>query len=279
MTYQPGQAASINPNDYQSKDTGTEFSNEFAVLAKVVKSRYDKITYPPELGYDAKIGIFWTLLSPTGKTFTKQYSTGLKWDDVATISQDGTRLLAKSPDFSGFKKNSDGLFLLRKAISAGFPPEMLTDNIAVFDGHCFFLTTDVNPNWKGSSKKAYPKKYHPEGFEAALAAREAKKAAQAQGQAPTSTPAQMVGSYTPPPVTVGGDVITAAGAVLGEILALAGGKIARNQIPMKINDIAPSKGWTPKQRQDITLALWDLPTLTAVVSTQGMKLEGETVSF
>lgn len=271
--YQPGQTASINPSMYteQEKD---QFSGEFAALVKVVGSRYGKLEYPAELGYPPRIAIVWNLVSTSGKPFEKKYSTGIEWGTLADVSPDGARLISKSSDFSGLKSGSDALFLLRKAITAGFPAEQITDNISVFEGHCFFVTTDVNPSSKGSSKKAYPRDYHPEGFEATMNARAAKKAAASGG-------ATMINTYAPAPVVaVSSDVVAAASMVLGEIVALAGGTISRNQIPNKINELAPNKGWSQKQRQDITLALWDLPTLKSVVTTANtLKIDGETVSF
>jgi hypothetical protein len=272
-TYQPGQSVSINPSNY-SEDQQQSQSGEFAALVQIVSSRYTQLVYPPNLNYSEKIAIEWTLRSTKDNIFNKSYSTGLKWNELAEVSPDGRRLISKSPDFTGFKPSSDGLYLLRKVIASGFPAEQITDDIGVFDGHCFFLTTDVNPAWKGSSKKPYPKTYHPEGFEAARSAREAARAAKQQGGQ-----AQMTNSYTPPPVVVGGDALAMAGAALVEILAGAGGKITKTQIPAKINEIAPTKGWSPKQRQDVTLALWDNNSLGNVVTAIGATLAGDTISL
>lgn len=281
MTYSPGQSVNINPSA-QPQQEGQQFSGEFAALVKIVSSRYVKIEYPAELGYSPKIGIKWVMLSTKGNEFDRTYSTGIGWDTTATVSTDGKRIIAQTEDFKGLKPSCDALFLLQKAIASGYPAEQLTDDISVFEGQCFFLTTDVNPRWKGSSKKPYPKQYHPEGWDAALAAKQAKDAAKATStyQSNPNTTAQLTQVYTPPPVVVADQVMNEAATALAEILSNAGGKVTRTEIPAKLNAIAGTKSWTPKTRQDITMLLWNPPTLAQVVSNLPIaKIDGETITL
>jgi hypothetical protein len=278
--YTPGQTVGINPSLYVSEEKQFDNQGEFAALVQVKSSRYVPLEYPAELGYDKKIGVKWEMLSTRGKIFDRTFSTGLKWDDLAQPSPDGKRLIAKSEGFRGLGPKSDALYLLRKAIAAGFPSELITDDISVFEGACFFIATDVNPAWKGSGKKPYPKLYHPEGWEKALAAQQAKQALKAAQQGGSTANATLVNTYTVPQVVVAPDVAAAAGEVLTEILTVSGGKVTRAEIPAKINAIAGGKGWSPKQRQDITLALWDIPQLTSIVGNNpALQIAGEQVSF
>lgn len=279
--YQPGQAASINPATFQKESTTQQYDpTKFAALVKVVSSRYVKHEYNGGQ-FAPKIALEWTMVSTSGKPFSKKWSTGLPFadDSPAAISPDGTRLVARSADFQGLRPNSDSVYLIQKAVAAGFPADLLTDNVAVFEGHAFFIATDVNPNSKGSAEKPYPKYYYPEGFEAALAARNAKKMGQPGAN---TTSATMVSSYTPPTVVATpqtpAHIANEAGTVLMEIVALTGGKIDKTGIPAKLNELAPTKGWSAKQRQDITLALWS--SLGDVVALNpALQLTGDTVSF
>ena len=273
--------ASINPANAPAEGTQQSFDDGFAALVNVKTSRYVKYEYQPESGIAPKIGIKWTMGTTKGNTFDRQWSTGLPWEgNENAISADGKHLSGQ------IKRNSDGFYMLEKAVEAGFPADKLTDDISIFEGETFFIADGTNPRSRGSAKKPYPKKYHPEGWEAALAETLRKRAERAAKEsAPAYQPAQLQGSYAPPAVLKSDDVLKTAGDALVAILLDNGSTVARNQIPAKLNayvDKQQKSGnvWDPNLRREVSIALWDIQQLQAVVGNNPtLKMDGETISF
>lgn len=275
--------ASINPSSIPGSPEGG--SNEFAALIQVKTSRYVKFEYNPDSNLPPKIGIKWTMGTTKGNTFERSWSIGVPWEgNENAISADGKHCTV------AIKKNSDGFYLLEKAIEAGFPADKLLDDISVFEGETFFIATDVNPRAKGARRKEFPKRYHAEGWDAALAETLARRAAkEAQQNAPAYTPsssATMQSSYNPPTIMATDvlDTVTAAAADALEAI-VNGAAVTRNQIPKKLNEYvegqqkATGRPWDPKFREAVAVALWDMNQLKSVVATKpGLTIDGETVS-
>ena len=258
------QYASINPKDY-SQDTPETFDpTSFAALVEVVKSRY---TESQPFGDTApKVQIEWTLRSTKDNIFTKRWSTGLKWEEPNLPIDDGKRLAVP------IRALSDGMYMIQKAISAGFPENLITNDISVFEGHTFLIADGKNPRIAASGKKAYPKKYHPEGWETAKSAALAKRAAKESGATEsgaadaTSTKAVLTNSYVPPAL-VQTNVKQAATEALVAILAASGGKkVDRTAILQGLNKYEGSKAWSPNLRTEVTMALYDYKQLSSIVT-------------
>ena len=270
------QYASINPNSIPGANEPNT-SNEFAALVQVKSSRFVKYEYAPESGLAPKIGIKWEMGTTKGNTFDRVWSIGQPWDgNEGAISPDG-----KSCTLD-IKRNSDAYYLLQKVLETEFPAAKLTNDISVFEGETFFMTTDANPRARGSRRKVYPKRYHPEGWEAAREAALQRQAAKAaQQNAPAYTPQS---SYNPPVVvqTASGDVMQTAAEALASILSTTGGKVDRKDIPKQLNTFVETnkKTWDPNFRREVGIALWDINQLTTVVaSNPAWTLNGETISF
>lgn len=273
--------ASINPTNIPGAND-PDRSSEFAALVNVKSSRYVKFEYAPESGLPDKIGIKWDMGTTKGNTFDRIWSIGVPWEGNETaISADGKQCSVS------VKRNSDAYYMLQRVIEAGFPAEKLTDDISVFEKETFFMATDANPRVKGSKRKLYPKKYHPEGWETALEAAVQRRAVrEAQQNAPAYT--APTSSYAPPAVvqTDNTQVLAAAGEVLAAVLAGGGGTITRNELPKQVNAYIEQKQketgsvWASEFRRDVAIALWDMGQLTSVVnSNPKLVLNGETVSF
>ncbi len=268
--------ASINPKNY-TQTTESYDPTAFAALVKVTGSMYVK--GDTNFGDSAvKVKVQWTLESTKGNTFTKSWSTGLQWNDDNAPSADGRRLPVP------MRPSSDAIYMIQKAIAAGFPEDQVTDDISVFEGHCFFIADDKNPKWASSGKKSYPKRYHPEGWEAAKATALAKKAAKAAGStyqenASNSSSATPTGSYAPPPIVVASSTKDEASKALVAILGVSGGK------PMNRTGILQGLAnyWTtelPSIRQNVTLALWDFAQAAEIVqSNPALKITGNSTDF
>lgn len=270
---------SIKPDN--SVSDNPEGAREFSALVHVKSSRFDKHEYNDErLG--AKIAIKWVLGTTKGNTFERTWSIGVPYEGNENLIADGGKRYT-----GDIKKNSDGNYLLKKAVESGFPADKLTDDISVFEGETFFMTTDANPNAQGSRRKPYPKYYKAEGWEAALQETLRRRAErEAQQNAPAypagDSTATLQSSYTPPAVAVQGDVLKTASEALVDILLKNGRTVTRSQIPAKLNTYVESTGksWDKDFRQNVAIALWDMPQLQAVVgSNPNLKIDGETVSF
>lgn len=272
--------ASINPNAIPGANE-PDTRNEFAALVQVKSARFVKYEYAPESGLDPKIGIKWEMGTTKGNTFDRVWSIGQLWNgNEGAVSADG-----KSCSLD-IKRNSDAYYMLQKAVEAGFPTAKLTNDISVFEGETFFMTTDANPRVRGSRRKVYPKRYHPEGWEAALEValqRQAAKAAQQDAPA-YSAPATMQSSYAPPTVvqTASGDVLQTAAEALAGILSATGGKVERKDLQKQLSLYVEQnkKTWDSGFRRDVGIALWDINQLTTVVaSNPKLTLNGETISY
>lgn len=266
MTY-----VSINPG---TTAPGQEAKREFAALIHVQSSRYVRLDYNPDSDIAPKIAIGWSMGTTKGNTFERKWSTGIPWDENL-ISKDGKKISV------AIKKNSDAMYFLQKVVNeAGFPSSLVTDDVSVFDGHAFFMATDKNPNSQGSSRKEYPKKFHPEGWEVAKAEVLRRRAErEAQNAAQNSEPITPSSSYSPPPIVVQPDVAAAASGVLKEVITNAGGSISRMDILKEINKLDTVKSWPKSLREQVTASLWERPTLTLIAAENGMKVSGDTVSF
>jgi hypothetical protein len=152
----------------------------------------------------------------------------------------------------------------------------------VFENETFFMAMDQNPHSQGSARKIYPKKYHPEGWDAALEETLRRRAEREAGRNESSE-AVMTGSYQPPQTpAVESDVADAATTALTSILTANNNSLSRNQIPAKLNSYFESigKGTDKDFRQPITYALWDKEQLTSIVnSNPQFQFDGETVSL
>lgn len=268
---------SINPAT--QKDTAEIGQTSFAALIHVKSSRYVERTYQdPSLA--SKVAIKWEMGTTKGNTFDRMWTTGILWEGGKNVSPDGKKLTQP------IAPRSDAGYLLRKVVTSGFPTEKIVDDVSVFEGQTFFMTEDANPGTRGSYKGLYPKQYHPEGWDAALAETLARRAArEAQQNAPAyNAGTTLQSSYTPPAVMQqsNADVLKAAGDALVGILQTNGSTIERNKIPAKLNTYVETTGkaWEQKFRQNVAIALWDMDTLKTVVGNNpALKIENETVSF
>jgi hypothetical protein len=270
---------SINPSD--TPETAQE-GRGFAALIHVTSSRYVKREYQDE-SLAPKVAVKWIMGTTKGNSFERMWTTGIPWEDGRHVSPDGKHLTDKP-----MSKNCDAQYLLRKAIASDFPNDKIKNDISVFEGETFFMTEDTNPKSKGSYKGLYPKQYHPEGWDTALAETLARRAArEAQQNAPAyGTEATLQSSYTPPQVVQSDDVMRTAGEALVSILEANGSTVTRNQIPGKFSTYVSSKEketnrkWEDKFRQTVLTTLWELPTLQAIVNNNPkLKLDGDSVSI
>lgn len=274
--------ADINPTHVVPETK--QFDGEFAALIKVVSSRYVVHSYPAGSGYPDGLAIRWEMESTKGNKFDRTWRVGIKTGVEATaiISPDGKHLIPTGENFKGISQQSDGFYFLQKALSSGFPEAKLSNDISVFEGECFFITTDVNPKAKGSGKKPYPKQYHPEGWEAARKAAIEKQVASGKSYAPSGQAATLQSVYVPPTVAVvDPDVLSAASTLVLEVLSASSTKtINKAVLTGKIADNDTAKKWEPSFRQKVTIALWTPPSLEAVVASNPLlKLDGDNISL
>lgn len=275
--------ASINPATAGGDDKKSFDSSEFAALVNVKSSRYTKHEYNPDSNLAPKIGIKWAMGTTKGNTFERTWSIGVPWDGNETaISEDGKQCSVP------IRKNSDAFYLLQKIVAGGFPADRLTDDVSVFEGETFFMATDANPKVSGATRKIYPKAYHPEGWDAALAETLRRRAEREAENAGADSSATLQSSYTPPTSVqqTPDEVLQTAGDALIAILQDNGSRVERSKIPALLNGYIESaqkqtgRVWDRSFRQSVAVALWDMSQLTAVVNNNpALKIDGETISL
>lgn len=271
-------AASINPANIPDTQKTNTNSNGFAALIHVTSSRYVKREYSPESNIQPRVAIKWVMGTTKGNSFERTWSVGVNWDDNL-VSPDGKQF------YGTINKNSDAHYFLQKVVATDYPTEKMTDDISVFENETFFMTEDTNPKVRGARRNLYPKQYHPEGWDQALAAalarraeREAAENAKTYASADSAT---YQGSTTHTPVVQAStQVLKAAADALVAVLNENGGTIMRGNILAKLNPYLTTQGWSADFQRDVRIALFDMPQLQAVVSnTPSLKIDGETVSF
>ena len=270
------QYVDINP---ETAPDAPEGKRPFSMLTRVVESRYSERVYQDET-IPSKVAITWKMETTKGNIVERQWPTGIAWEGGKNVSADRKHLLAP------MNKRSDAQWLLRKAIAADFPKDRVTNDISVFDGETFYMmdgTNDLAGQRSGNKPKLYPKQYHPEGWEAAKATQEARRAArEAQQNAPTYGSDS---TYTPPAVVQSNDVLQTASEAITAILT-ANGPTQRIQIPGKlgqyVDKLQKETGheWDKDFRKNVTAALWEKASIeTITTNNPKIKFENEVFSL
>lgn len=267
--YSEGQTVSFGANDFNEGPARQ-------MLVTVVSSRFVKLEYPPDIKSQPKIAIRWVLKTTKGKEFNKEYSTGLNWDEKASVSPDGKSLVAKK-EYSGLSKLCNAFYLRERAIKAAFPEEIIKNDIAVFDGATFTMEEGKNPRVKGAGTTWYPLQYHPEGMQAVMTARGWTTSPDGVTGVPTN-PSTFVPAPSAP--TISPEVMETAKSALLTIVAAKGGSVKRTELPNALGPIAAANGWDKEMRPAVTFALWDVAQLKEVVAAASLKIDagGDTIS-
>lgn len=261
----PNNYVSINPGP--ASEQPKDGKREFAALVKVESSRYVEHTYQ-DSNLRPKVAIRWVMRTTKDNTFERDWSTGIVIGEGETldtyVSANRKQLKTK------IKQNSDANYFLRKAINeAGYPSNRVTDDISVFEGETFFLTTDANPLSQGSARKPYPKQYHPEGWETAKSEAIRRRMERELATTGGNETATMTGKYTPPPIVIQPDVRTAATEALVAILTTANGRAVQRDLLTGLNKYIdttkPLWANTPSFRENVTRAIWDYAQITTIL--------------
>lgn len=266
--YSEGQAIGFGAADFSEGPSKK-------MLATVKQSRYVQLVYNTG-GFAPGIAVRWTLVTTHEKEFSRDFSTGLRWDEKAAVSEDGRQIVAKA-GYSGMSKNSNFAFLRERIITAGFPEANVKNDIGIFDGVCFTFENTKNPRAAGSKEGWYPLTFHPEGMQAVMDSRG--WVANPTGVSGVATqPLPSIPLPTAP--VIDADTMNNAVMALAKLVADKGGVLKRSDIPVSLGPIAATNKWDDKMRPAVTFALWDVAQLRTVAEKAGLKVDqsGDTIT-